>query len=203
MNEKKMRIIMAILGVTICGFSVGFFKVSLFGADPYQSFITGLSNIIPLSYGTIYIIVNIINFAVIWFVGRRYIGIATFINLFLLGYMVEFSEYLLNTIFGEIGLVTRIVFLIIGVVILCLSSAFYYTADLGVSTYDAISLLLADKKVAKFKYLRIGTDLICVGIGFAFGAVIGIGTLVTAFFMGPLIDFFRNKVSEPLLAKYK
>ena len=29
----------------------------------------------------------------------------------------------------------------LGVVIMCLASAFYFTADLGVSTYDAVSLI--------------------------------------------------------------
>jgi len=38
-------------------------------------------------------------------------------------------------------------------------------------------------------------------IGWSQGAAVGIGTIVTAFFMGPLIDFFRHTVSEPLLKR--
>ena len=40
---------------------------------------------------------------------------------------------------------------------------------LGVSTYDAIALILSEKKIAPFKYCRIGTDLICTITGFVLG----------------------------------
>ena len=38
----------------------------------------------------------------------------------------------------------------------------YFTADLGVSTYDAVTLILTERKLGKFRYLRITTDVICV-----------------------------------------
>jgi uncharacterized membrane protein YczE len=61
----------------------------------------------------------------------------------------------------------------------------------------AVALVMAEKKIAKFQYCRIGTDLICTVIGFMLGATVGVGTLVTAFFMGPIIAFFRRTVAEP------
>ncbi len=89
------------------------------------------------------------------------------------------------------------------------------TADLGVSTYDAVAIVMANKwKLGKFKYIRIITDIICVVIGcvlfVAAGnplsripTIAGIGTIVTAFFMGPLIDLFNEKIAKPMLAKKK
>ncbi|MBP3278244.1 MAG: hypothetical protein J6M44_04720 [Butyrivibrio sp.] len=87
------------------------------------------------------------------------------------------------------------------------------TADLGVSTYDAIAIVISGKwKIGKFKYVRICTDLVCVIAGcllfVAAGNAIaniptiaGIGTIITAFFMGPLIEFFNEKVARPMLKK--
>ena len=60
---------------------------------------------------------------------------------------------------------------------------------------------MADKKMAQFRLCRILTDLICVIVGFLLKASVGIGTVVTALFMGPLIQWFNNNVSEPLLYK--
>jgi len=89
------------------------------------------------------------------------------------------------------------------------------TADLGVSTYDAVALILANTwQLWKFKYIRICTDLVCVISGaalFLLGggswseipAIIGIGTIVTAFFMGPLIELFNKVISRPLLGSSK
>lgn len=202
-RENKARLGMAVLGVLIGGISVGFFRVSLFGADPFQCFAAGMDNLLPFGFGTVYVLLNAALFVAMFLFGKRYIGIATFINLFLLGYVVEWSEATILSVVGTPSMVVRIVCLLVGIVVLCFASAVYFTADLGVSTYDAVSLIMADRKVAKFRYCRIFTDLICVGIGFFFGAVIGVGTLVTAFFMGPLIEVFRKNLSEPFLARYQ
>ncbi len=203
MNEKKMRIIMAIMGIILCALGIAFCKCALFGTDPFQCLMAGLDNLIPLSFGTLHIIVNALLLIAMLVVGRQYIGIATFINIFVLGYLVEFFMFVLHAMFGDVTLLLQIIYLAMGVVVLCLALSLYFTANLGVSGYDFIALLLEEKGVAKFKYCRIATDLVCVVGGFFLDAVIGIGTLITAFFMGPIISFFREKISEPMLAKYQ
>lgn len=201
------RVLLALAGMALAGVSLGFFKRALFGVDPYQCFVNGLANVIPIRFGTLYMLVNAVQLAVVFFLDRHYIGISTFINLFLLGYMAEFSEAALMRLFGEPGLAGRVAFLLVGVVVTCIAAALYYTADLGVSTYDAIPLHIADRepkvfgRVLSFRVVRIVSDLICVGIGLALGAPVGLGTVITALFMGPLITFFRRTISEPLLAR--
>ncbi|MGM9538245.1 MAG: YitT family protein [Candidatus Onthomonas sp.] len=195
------RLLMTLFGVFVAAIAVGLFKASVMGVDPFQAFSMGLWGRFggPLSYGTFYAVLNLIILVVDFFLDRHYIGIATLINLFLTGYVVSFSENCIHAVLPEPVLWQRIVLLAVGVVVLCFASAFYITADLGVSTYDALALILTGKKAAPFSVCRIGCDLICVIVGFACGAVIGVGTLITAFFMGPLISFFRTHVSDPLL----
>ncbi|MDV3428982.1 MAG: hypothetical protein LIR50_18480 [Bacillota bacterium] len=207
MENKRKRVFMAIIGVCLCGFSVGLFKMSLFGTDPFQCFVNGIWNVFQISFGTLYTLINVIMLICIFWLDRHYIGIATFINIFGLGYIVQYTTELLGRYFVNSGFTLRIVLLLTGIIIMCFSSSLYYTADLGVSTYDAIALILSDKKIAKFRYCRIGADLICVLIGAALHAVVGAGTIVTAFFMGPLIEFFNVHISIPFLhgsrEKYK
>ena len=201
------RVLLALAGMALAGVSLGFFKRAMFGVDPYQCFVNGLANVIPIRFGTLYMLVNAVQLAVVFFLDRHYIGISTFINLFLLGYMAEFSEAALLRIFGEPSMALRVAFLLVGVVVTCIAAALYYTADLGVSTYDAIPLHIADGKpkvlgrVLPFRAVRIISDLICVGVGLALGAPVGLGTVITALFMGPLITFFRRTLSDPLLAR--
>ena len=102
-------------------------------------------------------------------------------------------------------------FLIIGIVSMSLASALYYTADLGVSTYDAIALIMSNKwKLGKFRYCRISVELGTVLLGTmlyywgngnftGLGALVSIGTIITAFCMGPLIEIFTNTIAKPLL----
>ena len=205
-DKLPRRVLMAALGMIITGISIGFFKRSLFGVDPYQCFANGLANVIPIRFGTLYMLVNLLQLVVVFFLDRRYIGVSTFVNLFLVGYVAEFSEATLLRMFGDIGMPMRIAFLVIGVVFLCLAAALYYTADLGVSTYDAIPLHISDRKprvmgrVLPFRAVRVICDLICTCIGVALGAPAGVGTVITALFMGPLIAFFRRTVSDPMVA---
>ena len=201
------RIAMAAVGMALAGVAVGLFKRAMFGVDPYQAFANGLANVIPIRFGTLYMLVNALQLVVVFFLDRHYIGISTLINLFLLGYVAEYTELGLARWLGEPTLVGQVAFLIVGIVLSCFAAALYYTADLGVSTYDAIPLHISDRKprlmgrVMPFRAIRIISDLICTGIGAALGAPVGLGTVITALFMGPLIAFFRRTVSDPLLER--
>ena len=59
MEDRKKRILMSVIGVVICGVSVGFFKRASFGIDPFQSMMSGLAAVIPISFGLLYVIVNL------------------------------------------------------------------------------------------------------------------------------------------------
>ena len=205
------RIAMSLFGVIICAISVGIFKIAALGVDPFQSFMAGLDAVVPIKFGTLYVITNavLLLFALVF--DRHYIGIATFINLFLLGYITQFTYEYLQTVIVNPSIVVRIACLVIGVVIICFGSAFYMTADLGVSTYDAIALIICNTwKKGKFQYVRIITDVICVILGCVLfvisggsisqiPTIAGIGTIITAFFMGPLIEFFNVHIARPVL----
>ncbi len=211
MKRYHKRIVMCLLGVVICGLSVGMFKHAAFGVDPFQALMSGLDAVIPIRFGTLYVIVNLLLLCFSLLADRHKIGLATFINLFLLGYLVEFSQSVCARLFPEPDFLTRVLLFLPGLVILSLASALYFTADLGVSTYDAIALVWSERQSRiPFHICRIITDSACVMAGVAlcllagmgaaqiFGAV-GAGTVVTAFFMGPLIAFFNRHVAQPLL----
>lgn len=213
MKDKlmKKRIIMCVVGVMICGISVGFFKYAALGVDPFQSFMSGLDALIPIEFGTLYVIANICLLTFSLIADRHYIGLATIINLTLLGYVAQYTLELLQLMLGDTTLAIHVVCMIIGILLSCFSASLYFVADLGVSTYDAIALIITETwKIGKFKYVRIISDFTCVAVGTilyfvatkgfdGLTTIVGIGTIITAFFMGPLIDVFSEKISKPML----
>ena len=215
MNIRTRRILMSLCGVVICAVSVGVFKIAALGVDPFQTLMAGLDSLIPIDFGTLYVIVNLLLLSFSLIVDRHNIGIATFINLFLLGYITDFTYAFLQTVIIAPSMLVRALCLLVGIVVICFGSALYMTADLGVSTYDAVAIVMSRKwKVAKFQYCRIGTDLVCVALGVALfllaggtwglvPTIAGVGTIITAFFMGPVIEFFNVKIARPMLAGKK
>ena len=209
---KQRRILMSLMGVIICAVSVGVFKIAALGVDPFQSLMSGLDSLIPIPFGTLYVIVNLILLTFSLIVDRSKIGLATFINLFLLGYITEYTYAFLQTVIVAPSMLVRVLCLLVGIVVICFGSALYMTADLGVSTYDAVAIALSGKwKLAPFQYCRIATDIVCVVCGVALfllaggtvgmiPTIAGVGTIITAFFMGPLIEFFNRTVARPMLS---
>ena len=197
----KPRLAMTICGVILCAIAVGFFKCSLFGVDPFQCLAQGSWGRFAsgLSYGTYYLGISLLLLVIDLFLDKHYIGVATFINMFLTGYIVDLSQAMINQMLPNPTLAVRAVLLIIGVVVMCFASSLYMTSDLGVSVYDAIPIVISNRSKKPFRFCRIGCDLICVIVGTVCGLLPGVGTLVTAFFMGPLIEFFNNTFSRPLL----
>ena len=211
MENRNKRILMSVLGVVIAGISVGMFKRAALGVDPFQSLMSGLNAVIPISFGTLYVIANVVLLMFSVIMDRHKIGIATVINLFFTGYIAQYTQALLEKVLPELGFAARLILLIAAVVVMCLASAFYFTADMGVSTYDAVALIWSERqnRIA-FQYCRIICDFACVALGTGLcraagftwvqvTEVVGIGTIITAFFMGPLIEFFNVHAARPFL----
>lgn len=144
-RSQKKRIFMSLFGVLISGVCVGFMKVAAFGVDPFQVLVAGLDRTIPIAFGTLYVLMNGVLLLFSLMADRHNIGLATFINLFLLGYVVDFTRAVLGALFPAPGMVLREGFMVFGIVALCIGSALYMTADLGVSTYDAVAIVMSKK----------------------------------------------------------
>lgn len=209
----KTRIALCVIGVCLCGIAVGFFRYAAFGVDPFTSFMSGLDVVVPIDYGTLYVFVNAVLLILVIFLDRKLVGLGTVVNLFLVGYLAEFVNNGLAKVFPSGSIGPRIICLIIAVLMLSFSAALYMPADMGVSTYDAIAMVMADKwHILQFKYDRIITDFVCVALGvtlYYFSgqpiksvlAVVNIGTIITAFFIGPLIDIFTKNFTKRFFLK--
>ena len=201
--ESKLmakRIVMAIVGIVITSISVACNKLSGFGVDPFSVLMFGISKTTGFSYQVVFLTSCAILTFIAWKMQRSLLGLATIISLTCSGAIVDTATMFLRHLVGKPGMAMRVFLMIFGLALISISSALYYTANLGVSPDDAQALTLDVKTPVPFRFCRIGTDLICVGIGFLLGGDLGIGTILIAFCMGPFIQICREKISEPILA---
>lgn len=89
---------------------------------------------------------------------------------------------------------------LIGLVIAGLGISLYQTPNVGAAPYDSLSLIM-EKRIPKVSYFwcRIFTDAFSALVCFLAGGIIGIGTLVTAFGFGPVVEFFNVHLTRKLL----
>ena len=194
------RILMMLIGNVILGMGAGMLRAADFGVDPYQCFVLGIDKALKLGYGTTFVIVNALFLVLMLVLARKMLNVGTLVNMFFLGYIIDFSYSMCMKITSSPSFFVRVVYFIVSILLITFSSAVIYTADMGVSTYDWIALKTAEvQKKVSFKWCRVGTDLVCVIVGFIFSIIPGIGTIVTAFLLGPLVSFFRTHFSEPFL----
>ena len=191
------------LGVLFIGIAVACYRLSLFGVDAFTCMNLGVSGFLHVGFGTWQLLVNLCILAVVFFLGRENIGLGTVVNMVFVGYIADFLCWLALEVLGlHAGLPGRIAFLAVGSLFAALGCALYMAAELGVSPYDSVAILLEKQTKGKlpFRTARVLSDVTCVVIGVAFcllgknelREIVGLGTILNALFNGPLIQFFRG-----------
>ena len=202
MSLSQKRIIGMLFGNLLLGIAIGVLRIAELGTDPFATMNLGVSSTLGLSFGFYSVLFNLLLFIFLFINSRELIGFGTFINMFLLGYTADLIVYLFQAMaIGEIGLGIRFLLLFVGVFISSTGLSLYVTANLGVSPYDALPLMMQEMTNNRipFGIARLIVDATAVLIGYFFGAVVGVGTLVVAVSLGPLVSVFNKYWFEPIL----
>ena len=136
--------------------------------------------------------------------GRHFLGLGTIVNAVFLGYICTFFYNIFTETLAlePTSMLQSLIILCVGVIICCLGLSMYQMPDQGVAPYDSLSLIMAERwpRIPYF-WCRISNDALCALVCYLAGGIIGIGTLVTAFGLGPVIHFFNKHFTGPLLKK--
>lgn len=184
------------------GLAIGvcIFKISGLGNDPFSGMVMSIGAILGLRYGTFLMIANGVFFLFELWKGKKFIGIGTIVNWFLIGYIVDFLYPKFIEVFGMPQLIwQKLLILVLGVLVSSFSVSLYQTANVGISPYDSISLIIQEKTKIPYFFCRISIDTICAIICFTTGGIVGLGTLSCAFGLGPFIAFFNKNFSKKWL----
>ena len=202
-NINWKDVIVMCIGNIILGLGIAIFKFSGLGNDPFSGMVMALSDRAGIEYAVFLIMINTIVFIVEFILGRKLIGLGTFVNALLLGYVVTFFYNLIVSAAGEPGqLLQRILIVCIGVIVTSFGVSMYQLPKQGVAPYDSMSLIMTErlKKIPYF-WNRVVTDAFCALMCWLAGGIVGLGTLVSAFGLGPFVQFFDTHFTSKLLEK--
>lgn len=196
------RILAMFLAVMVMGVGVSLYVLGGMGADPFSTLNLGVSSKLGLTFGTWQIIFNGILLIGVFFVDRSMLGLGTLGNMFLIGMVADLCNSVLANVAPpteELGIPLRLVLTLCGVVCQILGCSFYVTSNLGMAPYDCVSFIVPNKTKIPFRWWRIISDFICVAVGFACEATVGVGTLIMAFGTGPLLPLCNQYIAAPVL----
>lgn len=204
-NTGLRRILIMLAGNVFLGIGIAVFKFSGMGNDPFSGMVMALSEVVHMEYPVFLMVVNALIFIVEVAFGRHFIGAGTIVNAFLLGYVADFFYRLLQNQLGGAELLwQRILAVCIGVIITSFGVALYQTPDVGIAPYDSLSLIMT-KRWPKIPYFfhRMSNDIIAALVCYLAGGIIGLGTLLTAFCLGPFVHFFTEHFAKKLVGPMK
>ncbi len=173
-----------VLGLILFGIGETLLITANQGVSPWTVLAQGLSFQFNLSIGVTTFIVSII-VLFFWYPLKQKPGLGTLLNVILISIVIDLSTPILpypKTLFYQI------IQSVFAVLIVGIGSGFYLTANLGPGPRDGLMTglqKLTDKPIA---LIRTILEVSAVLIGFYFGGVVGIGTLLFAFGIGPAVS---------------
>ena len=199
-----MRVVLLLLGLCIAHLGVTLFLQTDLGSDPFNVFIQGLYRALPwpawaaMTHGRVHLLVSLLILVALLVIDRSYVGIGTVLCMALGGPIIDAFTLLLSPVLnGALPLPVRLAMLAAGCVILAFGMTIVIRSQAGTGPNDLVAVVLSDKLRKPFGPVRIGVDLTFALVGTALGGVLGLGTVICAFLVGPSAQLFFP-VSEKL-----
>ncbi len=180
------RLPQLLIGLWLYGFAMAMFVRSGLGLDPWDVFHSGLQRLFGVSFGTIVIAVG---FAVLllWIPLRQWPGLGTIANAVVIGLATDST---LAIIPQATDWRISWTLLIGGLLLNGLAGGLYIGSQLGPGPRDGLMTGLARRTGWSLRLVRTGLELTVLAVGWLLGGVVGIGTVVYALAIGPLVQFF-------------
>ena len=198
LKEWVVRVITLLVGLTIAHLGVTLFLLSELGSDPFNVLIQGIYRRLSamtgwgfLTHGRVHIGACFLIIVVLLFVDRSYIKIGTVLCMICGGPIIDFFTMILGPLsIQTMALPVRILVLVLGCVILAYGMTIVIKSDAGTGPNDLVAIVISDKLQKKFSIVRIIVDVCFVAVGWVLGGVVGLGTVICAFLVGPVAGIF-------------
>jgi uncharacterized membrane protein YczE len=198
-QEFGARLPRLMAGLVLFGVGVAFMVVANLGLSPWEVLHQGISFRTGISIGTVAIITGVA-VLLLWIPLHERIGIGTVLNVLIIGPVVDISLWLLPETVDSMWV--RWALMAGGTLIIAVGSGLYIGAGLGPGPRDGLMTGLANKGL-NVAVARIGIEIAVLVIGYFLGGTVGIGTLVFAFGVGPLVAIFLPMFSMKPLYRYQ
>jgi uncharacterized membrane protein YczE len=182
------RVVSLVFGLFLFALAIVLILESKLGLSPWDVLNQGIAKHTPLSFGMANVAVGLVVLGIGWGLGGRP-GVGTVANAVLVGTFIQGLTSMAGTeALAHNGLPARIALLVLGIALIGPASAFYIGADLGAGPRDTLMLVGARRTRFRIGVVRATLELIALGAGVALGGTFGVGTVLFAFLVGPIVE---------------
>lgn len=175
------------------GLGLAFMVVADLGLAPWEVLHQGISEQTGIPIGTVGILTGIL-VLFLWIPLGERIGIGTVANVILIGVVIDLTLWVLPTSLENDAL--RWLALLGGVLLVAIGSGFYIGVGLGPGPRDGLMTGIA-RRGHSIGVVRAVLEITVLIAGWLLGGTVGIGTVIFAFGIGPLVQLFLGRLSLP------
>jgi uncharacterized membrane protein YczE len=195
-HRPGRRLTQLYAGLVLYGASMALQIRAGLGLDPWDVFHQGVADRTGLSFGTVEILTGAV-VLLAWVPLRQRPGIGTVSNVFVIGIAVDASLALLP----EAGSTpVALTMLLAGVGLNGVASGAYIGAGLGPGPRDGLMTGLVRRTGGSIRVVRTSIELTVLAVGAALGGTVGLGTVLYALSIGPLVHVLLPRMTIPQVA---
>ena len=178
------RLVQLMIGLVVMGVAVTAMKRSLLGLGPWDVFHDGISHHTGIDLGLVGILVGI-PILLLWLPLHQRPGIGTIANVFVIGWVVH---VLLPHTSPAAGAWAKVGLMVAGIALFALGQGLYLSAGLGPGPRDGLMTGLNRQFGWSIRRSRTLIEAAALVAGFALGGAVGVGTVIFAFAIGPMVQ---------------
>lgn len=180
-----LRLLQLVAGNFIQGISVAALVRANLGLPGWDVFHQGLAGTFGLAFGTVVVMVSLL-VLLLWIPLRERPGIGTVVNALAVGTFVNVGLAWMPDVEA---LAVRGAMLLAGTVGFSLGTAMYIGAALGPGPRDGLMTGIA-RRGYSVRAARTFLEVVALVVGWLLGGVVGVGTVLFSFSVGPLVQLF-------------
>ena len=173
-----------IAGLLLFGIGIAFMAEAGMGLGPWEVFHQGIARQLGVQLGTVSIVLGI-PILLAWYPMGERPGAGTVLNIVLIGTATNVAMGVLPTVVGQ---PQQLLVMLLGVVTIAAGSGLYLASDLGPGPRDGLMTGLHFRFGWSIRRARTAVELTVLVLGFLAGGTIGLGTVVFALGIGPLVQ---------------
>jgi uncharacterized membrane protein YczE len=191
------RLTQLLIGLALYGIGIALIVRGGIGVAPWDVLTQGIDSHTHLGFGLITVLTSAV-VLLFWIPIRQKPGVGTVLNALLVGPSADVGLWLIP---AGLDLWLRIILFAAGLLVLAIATGLYIGAHFGPGPRDGLMTGVHKRTGWRIWIVRTGIEVIVLGIGWALGGNVGVGTVLFAVLVGPLchwtIPFFAITLPVP------